>query len=105
MKNIVIFDKAGAFAENKDVARDIRIKEIIPALAHDEEVTLDFDKVDAATQSFVHALISDILRKYGASALDRIFFKSCNTTVKKIIEIVVEYMQEGMGIEGDQDQG
>jgi hypothetical protein len=103
MKNIVIFDMAGAFAENKDIAREIRIKEIIPALTRNEEVTLDFDRVDAATQSFVHALISDILRKYGASALDRIVFKSCNVTVKKIIEIVVEYMQEGMDIHGQED--
>jgi len=95
MTSIIIFDKAGAFAENKDVARDIRIKEIIPALDGGEDVTLDFAGVDAATQSFIHALISDILRKRGAKALDNISFKSCNTTVRKIIEIVVEYMLEG----------
>lgn len=99
MRNIVIFDMAGAFAENKDVARDIRIKEIIPALTQNEEVTLDFDRVDAATQSFIHALISDVLRKHGVNALDYIAFKSCNVTVKKIIEIVVDYMLKGMGIE------
>ena len=104
MKNIIIFDRAGAFAENKDVARDIRIRGIIPALTQDEEVTLDFDKVGAATQSFVHALISDILRKYGVNVLDRILFKSCNTTIQKIIGIVVEYMQEGIGIEGEQEE-
>ncbi len=103
MKNIRIFDRAGAFAENKDIAREIRIKEILPALTQDGEVTLDFDQVDAATQSFVHALISDVLRKYGVSVLDRLFFKSCNETVRKIVEIVVDYMQEGMGIEGDED--
>jgi|GEM_PF-2545415 len=61
------------------------------------EVILDFEHVDAATQSFIHALISDILRKYGNNALDRIAFKSCNDTIKKIINIVVDYMQEGMG--------
>lgn len=101
MKIIRIFDRAGAFAENKDVARDIRVKEIIPALTQDQEVILDFDKVDAATQSFAHALISDVLRHYGVGVLDRLVFKSCNATVKKIIEIVVDYMQEGMGIDGD----
>lgn len=99
MKPIVIFDKAGAFAENKDVARDIRLREIIPALEKNEEVVLDFERVDAATQSFIHALISDLFRKYGNDALDRIAFKSCNDTVRKIINIVVDYMQEGMGIE------
>ncbi len=97
MKPIVIIDRAGAFAENKDVARDIRIGEIIPALERNEEVILDFDRVDAVTQSFIHALISDPLRKYGNDVLDRIGFKSCNETVKKIINIVVEYMQEGIG--------
>jgi len=105
MKNIPIFDWAGAFAENKDVARDIRIKEIIPALEQDKEILLDFNGVDAATQSFIHALLSDILRKYGVDVLDRMEFKSCNIKVQKIIEIVAEYMQEGMGIERDNDQG
>jgi len=97
MKRIVIFDKAGAFAENKDVARDIRIQEIMPALEKNEEVQLDFQRVDAVTQSFVHALISDALRKYDSDALERISFKSCNDTVRKIVNIVVDYMQEGMG--------
>ncbi|MCG3205081.1 MAG: hypothetical protein KCHDKBKB_01798 [Elusimicrobia bacterium] len=97
--NISIFDKAGAFAENKDVARHIRLNEIIPALEKNENVVLDFENVDAATQSFIHALISDVLRKHGFEALDRIAFKSCNNTVKQMINIVVEYMQIGLGID------
>jgi len=95
MKTIFIFERAGAFAENKDVARDIRVREIMPALERNESIVLDFQKVGAATQSFVHALISDALRKYGGDALDKISFKSCNDTVQKIISIVVDYMQEG----------
>lgn len=101
MKFIAIFNRAGAFAENKDVARDIRTQEIIPTLEKKEEVILDFERVEAATQSFIHALISDILRKYGNDALDHLTFKSCNDTVKKIINIVVDYMQERVGIETD----
>lgn len=95
MKTIVIFDRAGAFAENKDVARDIRLRDIIPAMEGNEDIVVDFTRVEAATQSFVHALISDILRKYGGDALDRISFKSCNQTVQQIVGIVVDYMQEG----------
>ncbi|MDP2864726.1 MAG: STAS-like domain-containing protein [Elusimicrobiota bacterium] len=99
MKTILIFDRVGAFAENKDTARDIRLKEIIPALNSGEEVVLDFEKVEAATQSFIHALISDVIRKFGNDALDRMSFKSCTSVVKKIISIVVDYMQEGLGPE------
>ena len=96
MKKILIFDKAGSFAENKDVAREIRLHEIIPALDSKDEVVLDFEKVEAATQSFIHSLISDLFRKYGADVLDRVAFKSCNETIQKIIRIVVDYMQEGL---------
>lgn len=99
MKTISIFKRAGAFAENKDTARDIRVKEILPALSGGEEVVLDFEKVEAATQSFIHALISDVIRKFGGDALERMSFKSCSPVVKKIIGIVVDYMQEGLGPE------
>ena len=96
MKRIVIHDHAGMFAENKAVARDLRTVEIIPALEAGEEIVLEFERVDAATQSFIHALISDLLRKFGSGVLDRVEFKSCNETVRKIITIVTDYMQEGM---------
>ena len=99
MKTISIFNRVGAFAENKDTARDIRVKEIIPALNGGEEVVLDFEKVEAATQSFIHALISDVIRKFGSDAMERMSFKSCSPVVKKIIGIVVDYMQEGQGPE------
>lgn len=96
MTRVDIFARAGAFAENKDTARDIRIQEILPALEREEEVVLDFSRVDAATQSFIHALISEPIRKHGSKALERIVFKSCNETIRKIIGIVAEYMQEGI---------
>lgn len=94
MKQINLFAKVGSFAENKDIAQDIRLHELVPALDNQEEIVLNFKGVEAATQSFIHALISDLIRKYGNEALDKISFKACNNTVKKIINIVVDYMQE-----------
>lgn len=94
MIHIILFPSVGTFAENKDVARDIRLEKIIPALEKGEEVILDFEKIEGATQSFIHALISDVMRKKGNEILDRISFKSCNPTIKKIIQIVIDYMQE-----------
>jgi len=85
----------GSFAENKDLAREIRVKKIIPALEKKEEVILDFEGVDSTTQSFIHALISDLIRKYGVEVLENVSFKNCNDIVKKIISIVVDYMQDG----------
>jgi len=94
MTEIKLFPKTGSFAENKDIAREIRLNELIPGLDAGEEVTLDFSGVDATTQSFVHALISDLIRKYSSTVLDRLLFKGCNDKIKEIINIVIDYMQE-----------
>lgn len=94
MIKINILKEAGSFAENKDIARKIRLKKLIPAIEKNEKIIIDFKGVDAATQSFIHALISDLIRKSGPEVLDKIQFKSCSDTVKGIISIVVDYMQE-----------
>jgi len=96
MREIKIYDFAGAFAENKDVAREIRIKHITPFIEKKEELILNFEGVTGATQSFIHALISNVIREHGSECLEYINFKQCNETIKKIISIVVEYMQEGL---------
>ncbi len=94
MKEIKMFPLVGSFGENKDKARDIRMEEVLPVIEDNRDVAIDFKDVGSVTQSFIHALISDILRKYGPEVLDHIFFRNCNENVKKIISIVVEYMQE-----------
>ena len=91
---IKLFDFVGSFAENKDIAQTLRKEKIIPSIDKKEEVILDFEKIDAATQSFIHALISDLIRNYGHDILDKISFKNCNLTIQKIIGILLDYMQE-----------
>lgn len=96
MMQINIFERAGVFAENKDIARSIRETELMPSLARNEPIILNFSHVNSATQSFIHALISDALRKYGNDVLGKITFHKCNDTIKQLVGIVVDYMQEGM---------
>lgn len=94
MKEIKLYRKTGDFAGNKDVAKEIRIKEILPFIRKEDKIVLDFSGVEEATQSFVHALISDVIRQEGAKVLDKLFFKNCNSKVQNIISTVTEYMQE-----------
>lgn len=96
MIHIKLFKQVGPFAENKDIAGEIRLKKLIPALEKNQKIILDFENINGATQSFIHALISDLMRKYGNEVLDKIEFKSCNNTIKAIITIVVDYMQESI---------
>jgi hypothetical protein len=88
-------DKCGSFAEDKDIARDIREKIIRPSFDKTGEVIiLDFSGVDSTTQSFIHALISDFFQKYGEHALDRFEFKRCSKSVKSLITAVINYSLE-----------
>ena len=95
MKTILIAEKAGTFAENKDVAREIRVKHILPLLKNGEqEIVLDFADVTGATQSFVHALISEAIRKYGDDVFERLYFKNCSPAIQQVINVVADYMEE-----------
>ncbi len=94
MIQIKLLPIVGSFAENKDLARKIRMEQIIPVLEKQQEIILDFAGISSATQSFIHALISDLIRKYGGDVLEKVAFKNCSETVKKIINIVTDYMQE-----------
>jgi hypothetical protein len=93
MKRIMVKERAGVFAEDKDTAAGIREMELYPTLAAGKAVCLDFTGVDGATQSFIHAMIRGLVSKIGVEVLDRIDFKGCNDSVKGIISIVCEYSQ------------
>jgi hypothetical protein len=101
MKTIAFLAIVGDFAEDKDVAASLREKEIRPAIAAGENVILDFAGVTLATQSFVRALISDLLRTQGETVLHNIEFKNCVPGVKGIVETVVQYSLETMGEEAE----
>jgi len=92
--NVNIFKYVGEFAEDKDIARDIRVDIIWPSIKQGDKVELDFIKVEDATQSFIHALLSQLIRDTHGEVLDLIYFKNCSSTVKEIINMVVDYMME-----------
>lgn len=91
---ICVADRVGAFAENKDQARSMRLETLSPQLRAGNEVVLDFAGVTGATQSFVHALIADLIRDENLDALDYLVFENCADVVRSVIEIVVGYAQD-----------
>lgn len=97
MKKIIRIKKVvGDFAENKDLAKKLRIKDIIPGLSKGDEVILDFAGITGATQSFIHALISDPIREFKDIAFDNLSYKNANDNIREIISIVYRYMQESV---------
>jgi STAS-like domain of unknown function (DUF4325) len=92
-------------AESKDDARSLREDEILPALSVNRSVELDFSRVEFATQSFMHALISDAIRRYGDGIFDLITFANCTDEVRQIVLTVFEYTIDASdasgGLQGD----
>lgn len=90
-----IKDICGSFAENKDIARDIR--ENIKNDGHMEKngtIIFDFSGVDSTTQSFIHALLSEFFQSYGEASLEKFEFKKCSKPVKSLITTVINYSLE-----------
>ena len=52
----------GSFAENKDIAKDIRLKQIMPALEKQEKVIVDFTGVDSNANDDIQEIISIVYR-------------------------------------------
>jgi hypothetical protein len=86
-----IATKLGSFASDKDIARSIRQVEILPRLAKNESVILDFTGVDGSTQSLIHSLIAEPLQIYGKEALKFLNFKSANPLLRTLISLVIDY--------------
>lgn len=89
MSNVVAI--RGPLAQDKDAARSIRVRRLLPALAQQREIRLDFSEVRTATQSFIHALISEPLWRFGARAIQLVEFHGCSPQVRSAIETVVGY--------------
>lgn len=99
MTRVRLMEFVGDFAGDKDVAAELREEKLKPALASGKPVTLDFEDVNLATQSFIHALISDLVRSPDFDALDLLTFEHCNESVTELIEIVAEYSQDNLELE------
>lgn len=92
---VKLIDYCGSFAENKDIARDIRNDIIKPAIERGEKkIIIDFINIDSSTQSFVHALLSAPFRQLGEDALEIFEFHNCLKNVQSLIATVVNYTLE-----------
>ena len=92
---IKIVTRTPGFAEDKDAARAIRQKKLLPALSEGQQVILDFRTVRYATQSYIHALVGEAIKKHGEPVLELIDFKNCSPQLRSVIALVVEYSLGG----------
>lgn len=98
IKKINMLPITGKFAENKDLAKKLRVGKIMPALEKNEEIVIDFKGIEGATQSFIHALISEPIREFKEVAFNNLIYKNANDDIREIISIIYRYMQESIDL-------
>ena len=103
MTTIRLESVTGSFAEDKDAAATLRREVILPKLEAGKRLEIDFDGIRLTTQSFIHALISEALRRHGTRALELLEFKNCGTAPRGIIETVVQYVLEARDSKQDEN--
>lgn len=91
MNTTCTIEVPGPVAQDKDWARRARLHTLLPALSSRIEVRLDFSKVTIATQSFVHALVSEAIRTHGEAVLSIMEFHRCSAQVELTVKTVVTY--------------
>src|SRR5438270_14072136 len=96
MNRLRIAESVGDFAGDKDVATALREDKIKPILSAGRPLVLDFGGVEFATQSFIHALVSQLIRSDDFNALSLLTFENCTPSLRELIEIVADYSQEDM---------
>jgi hypothetical protein len=80
-----------SIAEEKEVARFLREELIKPALRREEEVELNFARAQVVTQSFIHALLAEVICRFEEKALDYLIFAKCSDEAEQVIKTVIDY--------------
>ncbi len=80
---------AAEFEEDTEIAARIRTQEIRPRIEQGQGVIVDFKGLRAPTQSFVHALLYEVLKIPGG--LVGLSFRNCTASAKEVIKAVAAY--------------
>ena len=81
--------RAVEFDEDTEAAARIRTSEIRPRLEQGQSVIVDFKGVRAPTQSFVHALLYEVLRM--PEGLVGLSFQNCTASTQEVLKAVAAY--------------
>ncbi|GMV19437.1 MAG: STAS-like domain-containing protein [Myxococcales bacterium] len=91
----------GPVAQDKDAARDYRTRIVLPAVRNGLPCVVDFSGVELVTQSFAHALLSEVFRMEGQKAVELLDFKGCRDGVRTVVETVAHYSLQARALAAD----
>lgn len=80
----------GLYAENKDLAKKIRDEKLLPALAENKTLTIDFDEIVSAPHSLLNAMLATPIERLGLKAYKKIKIINAAPEIRETLDFIFD---------------
>ena len=80
----------GRYAEDKELAKKIRDEKLLPAIADDKIITIDFEDVISAPHSFLNALLATPIQRLGMKAYKKIKIINASPEIRETADFILD---------------
>ena len=80
----------GRYAENKDLAQKIRDEKLLPALAENKTLTVDFEEIVSAPHSFLNAMLATPIERLGLAAYKKIKIINAAPEIRETLDFIFD---------------
>jgi STAS-like domain of unknown function (DUF4325) len=87
---ISVMNYFGKYAEDKDLAKKIRDKYILPALAENKSLTIDFEDIVSAPHSLLNAMLATPIERLGLSAYKKIKIINAAPEIRETLDFIFD---------------
>jgi STAS-like domain of unknown function (DUF4325) len=87
---ISIMNYFGKYAEDKDLAKKIRDKYLLPALAENKSLTVDFEDIVSAPHSLLNAMLATPIERLGLLAYKKIKIINAAPEIRETLDFIFD---------------
>lgn len=80
----------GRYAEDKLLAIKLRDEKLLPAIAEDKAVTIDFEEVISAPHSLLNALLATPIQRLGLAAYKKIKIINASPDIRETVDFIMD---------------
>ncbi len=80
----------GKYAEDKDLAKKIRDEQLLPALAENKTLTIDFEDIISAPHSLLNAMLATPIRQLGLVAYKKIKVINVSSDIRVTLDFIFD---------------
>lgn len=80
----------GRYAEDKDLAKKIRDEKLIPSLAENKTLTIDFEEIVSAPHSLLNAMLATPIERLGLAAYKKIKIINAAPEIRETLDFIFD---------------